>query len=42
MGFVLYIKKQDQRDDLCGDFARDLLRTIKNPDIYFKTVYLRS
>ena len=37
MGFISYIKKQKDRDDPCGDLSRDFLRTLENPDIYFKT-----
>jgi|GEM_PF-4519015 len=32
--FTSYIKKQVERDDLCGDFARDYIRVTKHPEIY--------
>ena len=40
MGFAAYIRKQSERDDPCGDFARDFLRTEKNPDVYIDTGYV--
>lgn len=40
MGFASYIKKQNERDDHCGDFTRDFLRTLNNHEIYFNSGYV--
>ena len=30
----VYIKKQKERNDLCGDFARDFIRTVEGPEVW--------
>jgi hypothetical protein len=34
MGFAAYIRKQKDRDDPCGDFARDFIRVSNEPQLY--------
>jgi hypothetical protein len=34
MGFATYIIKQKDRDDVCGDFARDFIRVSKAPELH--------